>query len=42
LAALVAAIDETRPDGANLSSALRLYVLDWTKQAGSGNQFHKP
>lgn len=37
LAALVASIDETRPTGANLSSALRLYVLDWAKRAASGN-----
>jgi predicted DNA-binding ribbon-helix-helix protein len=28
LAALVAAVDETRPRDTNLSSALRLYVLD--------------
>lgn len=32
LAALVAEIDETRPRDANLSSALRLYVLDWAKR----------
>jgi predicted DNA-binding ribbon-helix-helix protein len=31
LAALVAEIDETRPRGANLSSALRLYVLEWLR-----------
>jgi predicted DNA-binding ribbon-helix-helix protein len=31
LAALVASIDEARPAGANLSSALRLYVLNWAK-----------
>lgn len=31
LAALVAEIDETRPRQANLSSALRLYVLEWVK-----------
>lgn len=36
LAALVASIDETRPEGANLSSALRLYVLDWAKRTASG------
>ncbi len=29
LAALVAEIDENRPREANLSSALRLYVLEW-------------
>jgi predicted DNA-binding ribbon-helix-helix protein len=31
LPALVAEIDETRPRQANLSSALRLYVLKWVK-----------
>lgn len=31
LAALIAQIDETRPRGSNLSSALRLYVLGWAK-----------
>ncbi|BCM20429.1 ribbon-helix-helix domain-containing protein [Mesorhizobium sp. J8] len=36
LAALVAEIDETRTRDANLSSALRLYVLAWAKRsAGS-------
>ncbi|MGO4558412.1 ribbon-helix-helix domain-containing protein [Rhizobiales bacterium 3FA27D7] len=38
VAALVAEIDETRPREANLSSALRLYVLDWVKRgAGTGH-----
>lgn len=32
IAALVAEIDEQRPREANLSSALRLYVLDWVKR----------
>ncbi|MDX8479514.1 ribbon-helix-helix domain-containing protein [Mesorhizobium sp. VK24D] len=32
LAALVAEIDETRTRDANLSSALRLYVLAWAKR----------
>lgn len=32
VAALVAEIDETRPREANLSSALRLYVLDHVKR----------
>jgi predicted DNA-binding ribbon-helix-helix protein len=32
LAALVAEIDESRPRAANLSSALRLHVLDWAKR----------
>jgi predicted DNA-binding ribbon-helix-helix protein len=32
LAALVAEIDENRPRRANLSSALRLYVLEWVKR----------
>lgn len=31
LAALIAEIDENRPYGANLSSALRLRVLEWLK-----------
>lgn len=35
LAALVAEIDETRPRDTNLSSALRLYVLEWTKRGTS-------
>ncbi|WFP60163.1 ribbon-helix-helix domain-containing protein [Mesorhizobium sp. WSM4904] len=34
LAALVADIDETRTRDANLSSALRLYVLAWAKRGG--------
>ncbi|PLP60288.1 aryl-sulfate sulfotransferase [Mesorhizobium loti] len=35
VAALVAEIDERRPREANLSSALRLYVLDWVKRGSS-------
>jgi predicted DNA-binding ribbon-helix-helix protein len=35
LAALVASIDAARPAGANLSSALRLYVLVWAKSGAS-------
>lgn len=31
LAALVAEIDADRPRDANLSSALRIHVLDWVK-----------
>ena len=31
LAALVAEIDAARPEGSNLSSALRLLVLAWAK-----------
>lgn len=31
LAQLAAEIDAGRPDGANLSSAMRLYVLSWLK-----------
>ncbi len=31
LAALITEIDETRDPTANLSSALRLYVLNWLK-----------
>ncbi|RWM11681.1 MAG: aryl-sulfate sulfotransferase [Mesorhizobium sp.] len=34
LAALVAEIDETRTRDANLSSALRLYVLAWARRGG--------
>ncbi|SMC58292.1 ribbon-helix-helix domain-containing protein [Rhizobium sp. RU36D] len=30
-AALLAEIDDARPADSNLSSALRLYVLDWVK-----------
>ena len=29
LAGMIAEIDRDRPDGANLSSAIRLAVLDW-------------
>jgi predicted DNA-binding ribbon-helix-helix protein len=32
LAALIAEIDSLRPREANLSSAIRLYVLDWVRQ----------
>ncbi|RKE84352.1 ribbon-helix-helix domain-containing protein [Rhizobium sp. AG855] len=32
-AALIAEVDENRPSGANLSSALRLYVLAQLKQS---------
>lgn len=31
LAQLIAEIDDARPPGSNLSSALRVHVLDWTK-----------
>ena len=31
LAALIAEIDEGRPREANLSSAIRVYVLNWVK-----------
>lgn len=37
LAALVADIDKARPDGINLSSALRLYVLAQLKARLSGS-----
>lgn len=36
LAALVAEIDAKRPPGANLSSALRLFVLDEVKTRAGG------
>jgi predicted DNA-binding ribbon-helix-helix protein len=32
LAALIAGIDGNRPRGANLSSAIRVFVLDWVKK----------
>lgn len=32
LAAVVAEVDETRPRDANLSSALRIHVLQWAKR----------
>ncbi|MGY3331702.1 putative DNA-binding ribbon-helix-helix protein [Mesorhizobium sp. USDA 4775] len=35
LAALVAEVDETRPRETNLSSALRLHVLEWAKRGAS-------
>ncbi len=34
LAALVAEIDEQRARDGNLSSALRIFVLDWVKRGG--------
>ncbi|RRI06930.1 aryl-sulfate sulfotransferase [Mesorhizobium tamadayense] len=37
LAALVAEIDDTRTRDANLSSALRLYVLAWAKRDGKAS-----
>ena len=37
LSALVAEIDETRRRDANLSSALRLYVLAWAKRGGKAS-----
>mgnify|MGYP000890758981 CR=1 FL=1 len=36
LARLVGEIDENRPRDTNLSSALRLHVLDWYRQQTSG------
>lgn len=38
LAALVAEVDATRPREANLSSALRIFVLDQAKQAAVAPQ----
>lgn len=35
LAELVAEIDANRPDGANLSSALRLFVLDEVRRSAN-------
>lgn len=37
LAALIAEVDAGRPRDANLSSALRLHVLDWAKR-GTGSR----
>jgi predicted DNA-binding ribbon-helix-helix protein len=34
-AALISEIDDQRPPGSNLSSALRLYVLKWLKDAAA-------
>ena len=36
LAALVGEVDAARPRGANLSSALRIYVLDWVRRGHGG------
>lgn len=33
LARLIAEIDDGRTDGSNLSSALRVHVLDWIRKA---------
>lgn len=38
LAALVAEVDGTRPGAANLSSALRIFVLDQAKRNAAGGQ----
>jgi predicted DNA-binding ribbon-helix-helix protein len=37
LAALIAEIDAARPRDANLSSAIRVHVLEWLKRTGGGN-----
>ena len=42
LAALIAEIDASRPREANLSSALRLFVLDWVKQRVAGDARRHP
>ena len=36
IAALIAEIDAGRPRGTNLSSAIRIYILDQIKRARSG------
>ena len=41
LAALIAEVDDTRSEGNNLSSALRLHVLAWLK-SGHGIGLKKP
>lgn len=33
LARLIAEIDDSRTDGSNLSSALRVHVLEWVRKA---------
>jgi predicted DNA-binding ribbon-helix-helix protein len=38
LAALLSDIDESRPPDANLSSAIRIYVLNWLKKSASETQ----
>lgn len=35
LAALIADVDRTRPTGTNLSSAIRLSVLEWYRQVAA-------
>jgi predicted DNA-binding ribbon-helix-helix protein len=35
-AGLLAQIDDNRDQGSNLSSALRVYVLQWLKQSNAG------
>ena len=35
IAGLIAEVDETRDRNSNLSSALRLHVLDWVRNAGN-------
>lgn len=42
LAALIAEVDATRPRDANLSSALRLFVLDQAKRAAAGGSVTEP
>ncbi|MGR6430383.1 ribbon-helix-helix domain-containing protein [Rhizobium sp. PAMB 3182] len=34
LAALIAEVDDHRPEDANLSSALRVHVLEWYRRGG--------
>jgi len=38
LAALVASVDEKRPREANLSSALRIFVLEQVRRGGAGQR----
>jgi predicted DNA-binding ribbon-helix-helix protein len=35
LAAVVGEIDRARPAGTNLSSAIRVYILDWSRRASA-------
>jgi predicted DNA-binding ribbon-helix-helix protein len=38
MAALIAEIDENRARNTNLSSAIRLYVLDWTRSEATAQK----
>jgi len=42
LAAIVAEIDRDRPDGTNLSSAVRIYVLAWQRRSDPAVKLSSP